>query len=233
MERRELKKMIREWMDLGFIEPDDIPSMDLYMDQITKFMDKHLEPNKRTEEDKTLTKTMINNYSKNNLLPPSNKKRYSKEHIILLIYIYYLKNVISISDIQTMLNPLIDDYFDNPKASHSLEDIYTDLYDMVKREYFNVEQSVVKDYASAEKKCSEKDDPYIMKLHILSLLGYDIFMKRKLMEKIIDEMRAEQEAKKEAEEKKEKAKQEREKREKAKAKASARTNTAASKKPSR
>lgn len=194
--KENLKKQIREWIKLGHIRPDDIPTIELYMDQVTTFMDKYLEQNKRTDEDKTLTKTMINNYTKNDLLPPPDKKRYSKEHIILLIYIYYLKNVICINDIQVMLKPLIDNYYGNDKASHNLEDIYTRLYNLEKYQYFNVESSVVKAFELAEKSFEESDDPYIKKLNFLSLLGYDMFMKKKLMEHIIDEMAEEQEKEK-------------------------------------
>lgn len=193
--KENLKKQIREWIKLGYIRPDDIPSIELYMDQVTTFMDKHLEQNKRTDEDKTLTKTMINNYTKNNLLPPPNKKRYSKEHIILLIYIYYLKNVICINDIQVMLKPLIERYYENPDADRSLEDIYTSLYNLEKYQYFNVENSVVKAFELADKSFEKSDDPYIRKLNFLSLLGYDIFMKKKLMEHIIDDMAGTQESK--------------------------------------
>ncbi|MCM1273506.1 MAG: DUF1836 domain-containing protein [Clostridium sp.] len=192
-----LKKQIREWIKLGYIQPDDIPSIELYMDQVTTFMDQHLEQNKRKDEDKTLTKTMINNYTKNDLLPPPNKKRYSKEHIILLIYIYYLKNVISISDIHVMLKPLIENYYDNPEAPNSLEEIYTNLYNLEKYQYFNVENSVVKAYELTEKAFEKSDDKYLKKMNFLSLLGYDIFMKKKLMEHIIDEMSAEEQDKEE------------------------------------
>lgn len=192
MDKKEtLKKQIREWIQLGYIAPDDIPAIELYMDQVTTFMDKYLAQNKRADEDKTLTKTMINNYTKNELLPPPDKKRYSKEHIIILIYIYYLKNVISISDIKTMLAPLLEKYYDNPDAEHSLNDIYTSLYNMEKYQYFNIENSIIKAYELAEKDWGE--DKYLQKLNFLSLLGYDIFMKRKLMEHIIDEMAEEAE----------------------------------------
>lgn len=193
-----LKKEIRELIKLGYIAPEDIPSIELYMDQVTTFMDKHLEQNKRYDEDKTLTKTMINNYTKNDLLPPPNKKRYSKEHIILLIYIYYLKNVISISDIQTMLTPLIENVYGNPDAPHSLEEIYSSLYKLEQYQYFNIENSVIRTSELAEKNFPGSEDSYVKKLTFLSLLAYDIFSKKKLMEKIIDDMAAEQEAKEEA-----------------------------------
>lgn len=183
-----LKKQIREWISLGYIVPEDIPSIELYMDQVTTFMDKYLAQNKRTDVDKTLTKTMINNYTKNELLPPPNKKRYSKDHIIILIYIYYLKNVISISDIQTMMKPLIDNYYDNPDAGHSLSDIYESLYKLEKHQYFNTESSIVKTFELSERDYPGSEDKYLKNLTFLSLLGYDIFMKKKLMEHIIDDM---------------------------------------------
>ena len=93
------------------VHPEDVPNIDLYMDQVTTFMDARLASSKRYEEDKILTKTMINNYAKNHLLPPPEKKKYSKEHMLVLIFIYYFKNILSINDIQTLLEPITKKYF--------------------------------------------------------------------------------------------------------------------------
>ena len=68
---------------LSYVKSAKIPNIELYMDQVTTFMDENLRKAKRYPEDKVLTKTMINNYAKNNLLPPPNKKKYSREHILL------------------------------------------------------------------------------------------------------------------------------------------------------
>ena len=89
---------------IDYIRPNEIPNIDLYMDQVTTFMEEQLKRTKRYEEDKILTKTMINNYAKNNLLPPPVKKKYSKEHVLVMIFIYYFKNILSISDIQSNLS---------------------------------------------------------------------------------------------------------------------------------
>ena len=103
---------ILDWVSgIGYIKPEDIPNIDLYMDQVTTFMEEQLAHSKRYQEDKILTKTMINNYAKNNLLPSPVKKRYSREHLLVLIFIYYFKNILSINDIQTLLNPITDKYF--------------------------------------------------------------------------------------------------------------------------
>ena len=82
------------------------------------FLEEQLKNTKRFEEDKIFTKTMINNYTKNHLLPPSNKKKYSRNHMILLIYIYYLKNFLSISDIKNLLDPL-NEHFDDQDSKNS------------------------------------------------------------------------------------------------------------------
>lgn len=91
------------------LKTDDIPSLDLYMDQIMTLFDVHLSDNKRYESDKLLTKTMINNYSKEGLLKPIKGKKYSKEHILQMLLIYSLKNTISIQEIKKVLQPYHDE----------------------------------------------------------------------------------------------------------------------------
>ena len=98
-----LKSIFDTFSGLDYIRPEDIPNIDLYMDQVTTFMEEHLKKTRRYPEDKILTKTMINNYAKNNLLPSPEKKRYSKDHLLMLIFIYYFKNILSITDIQKLL----------------------------------------------------------------------------------------------------------------------------------
>ena len=101
-----LEEMLKHLESLSHVRAEQIPEIPLYMDQVTTFMEEHLKDFKRNEADKVLTKTMINNYAKNNLLPPPDKKKYSKEHMLLLIFIYYYKNLLSISDIETLLGPV-------------------------------------------------------------------------------------------------------------------------------
>ena len=93
-----LNSILEELSSLSYVHPGDVPNINLYMDQVTTFMDEQLASTKRYPDDKILTKTMINNYTKNNLLPPPVKKKYSREHLLLLVFIYYFKNILSIKD---------------------------------------------------------------------------------------------------------------------------------------
>ncbi len=90
-------------------------------------MEEHLKKTKRNPEDKALTKTMINNYAKNRLLPAPVRKKYNKEHILLLLFIYYYKSLLSISDIEQLFRPVTEQHF-NTADSLTLSDIYEEVF---------------------------------------------------------------------------------------------------------
>ena len=90
-----LQTILQSLEKVEYIKSEDIPNIDLYMDQVLTFMDRKLRSAVRPQtQERVLTKTMINNYAKNDLLPPPVKKKYSKEHVLMLIFIYYYKGVI-------------------------------------------------------------------------------------------------------------------------------------------
>ena len=176
---------------IDYISPDAIPNIDLYMDQITSFMDSQLENSKRHEDDKLLTKTMINNYTKNDLLPPPNKKKYSKEHLLTLIFIYYLKNILSISDIQSILNPITDKYFGKKDSEFDMSDIYTEIFRMEEEETTKLLKEFSKKYSIAKdtfKDFPEEDQEELQTFAFICLLSFDIYMKKRLIEKLIDDV---------------------------------------------
>ena len=43
----DLKEKLSKWLELDYILPEDIPNIDLYMDQITTFMDTELKNSTR------------------------------------------------------------------------------------------------------------------------------------------------------------------------------------------
>lgn len=182
----DIKQKINEWIRLDYIYPEDIPTIELYMDQVTTFMDKQLSGNKRHDEDKILTKTMINNYSKNDLLPPSDKKKYSKDHIILLIYIYYMKNFLSISDIEHLLKPMTETHFQAPSGI-TMSDIYADIFNLEQQYGVKVRESINDVYEIASTQFATDDD-YLKTFAMITMLSYDIYAKKQLVEKMIDSL---------------------------------------------
>ncbi|MBR6159369.1 MAG: DUF1836 domain-containing protein, partial [Lachnospiraceae bacterium] len=134
------KELLRSVAGLSYIEPDMIPNIDLYMDQVTTFMNEHLSASKRFDDDKILTKTMINNYTKGRILPPPEKKKYSREHMLLLIFVYYFKSILSISDMKELLNPITDKYFG--KDEINMEYIYEEVFDEVRSSFHTIAKDI-------------------------------------------------------------------------------------------
>ena len=185
-----VNSLLQRLAKLNYIKPGDVPNIDLYMDQVTTFMDEHLSDVKRYEDDKILTKTMINNYTKNDLLPPPVKKKYSKEHIYVLTFIYYLKNILSISDIQKLLNPLTDKFF-NKEELPDLEYIYSEIYNMEKAQIASLSKDVVERTQVAKEAFldveNEEDKDFLQLFSLGGLLSFDVYMKKNIIESLIDD----------------------------------------------
>ncbi len=206
------KNMIDRILDTlahaDYIKPDELPNIDLYMDQVTTFMESRLSGRKRYPEDKILTKTMINNYAKNHLLPSPEKKRYSREHMLLLIFIYYFKNILTINDIQTLLEPITEKYF-NSESDRDLTYIYNEVFGMEEDHLETLKEDLRRCYDVSQKTFPDADDrdqELLKTFSFICLLAFDVYMKKNIIENLIDDMRPASENKKARKEKPKKEK---------------------------
>ena len=94
------------------IMPDEVPQLDLYMDQVLTLFDQCLSGSKRTPEDKLLTKTMVNNYVKQRLIPAPKRKRYTRRHVASLLFICAFKRVYSIAQLQRIMGMIEEAHVD-------------------------------------------------------------------------------------------------------------------------
>ena len=185
-----LKSIFDTFSGLDYIRPEDIPNIDLYMDQVTTFMEEHLKKTRRHPGDKILTKTMINNYAKNDLLPPPTKKKYSREHMLVLIFIYYFKNLLSITDIQALLKPLTEKYFKNDK-DFGMEEVYKEVFSLEKGELEKLQKDMEEKYAVSKetfKGAPEEDREFLQLFSFICILAFDTYMKKTLIEKLVDSL---------------------------------------------
>lgn len=173
---------------INYIKPESIPDIDLYMDQVTTFMESNLTPSKRYPEDKVLTKTMINNYTKDGLLPPPEKKKYSKEHMLLLIFIYYFKNILCINDLHHILDPLTEKYFSNEEGMN-LTDIYNEVFSLEKDEVQYLAKDITKKFNRSKeifKDAPPEDRESLHYFALICMLSFDTYVEKMLIEKMID-----------------------------------------------
>jgi hypothetical protein len=174
---------------------NEIPNIDLYMDQVIQLFENKFAETKRNEEEKILTKTMINNYAKGKLIFPIQNKKYSKEHLILMSLIYQLKGALSINDINVMLGGMnkriikddidLDSFYNSylNLTQRNVEDFRRDIEERVRE--VNEEITVIK----------EGQSEYLEQVLMIASLVHMSNLYRKIAERLIDQIPVEKEGK--------------------------------------
>ncbi|MCC8045174.1 MAG: DUF1836 domain-containing protein [Clostridiales bacterium] len=185
-----LSEILRNIANTPHIRPGEVPDIDLYMDQVTTFMEDHLGDTRRHQDDKILTKTMINNYTKKKLLPHPTKKRYTKEHLLLLIFIYYFKDFLPLTDIRMILEPITERFFD-AKDSISIDEIYAEAYELSEEWISNICRDIMESWHTASNSfgdCAEEDRETLQFFSFICMLSIDIYLKKQVIEQMIDRL---------------------------------------------
>ena len=133
---------------------------------------------------------MINNYAKNNLLPPPVKKKYTREHMLMLIFIYYFKNLLSIKDIETLFAPMTEKYFGNDEGL-SMTDIYKEVCEFEKNRIDVTAKDIARKYRDSLETFTNMPESEQKDLQLYSFicsLAFDVYVKKQVIEKLIDQM---------------------------------------------
>ena len=168
---------------------DEIPAIDLYMDQVLTFLGERLRRTARkSDADKILTKTMVNNYVKNKVMIPPVKKKYGRDHILLLMVI------------RSIVGPVSDKYAQPTTKSaeqqaakrhrYSMSDVYTELFGYVSRnvERFPEEvEKILDETDNAFMSAPEEDREMLRRFNVICQLSADIYLRKLLIEKLLDE----------------------------------------------
>lgn len=164
------------------IREEDIPSIDLYMDQVIQLFDATYSHSLRNEDEKVLTKTMINNYAKGKLFIPIKNKKYSKDHIMLISLIYQLKGALSIKDIKSVLEPL-NDKMDT--IDFSLEKFYSSWVQIQQKNAQDFLEEMKNHQVEVENQETDETDRLILLIASLSNMSNAY---RKAAELLVDEL---------------------------------------------
>lgn len=184
MDKESLKGLLEEVCSFEQLEFLGIPDIDLYMDQVTTFIDDKFSHLKRNEEDTAITKTMINNYTKAGILMPPKKKKYSRQHMVLIILTYYLKQILSINDIQELFAPIVEDINKSENSKLDLKDIYNNFLDIEKKETEDFKLDFEKSLDCQNNDENKEDTSKLIIIVIKLILKSSI--EKRMAEKIID-----------------------------------------------
>lgn len=197
MNKEEILKLVDELALSDEIKLSDIPDINLYITQVERFLSDKLGHHKRSSKDKILTPTMINNYTKDNLLmKPTKGKQYTKEHIILMILLYYLKQILSLDDIGKMFKEVLKDMSTTEDDVIPLEEIYSIFVDLKQDEFTNYHNTILRNLEDIQEKTKdinsenpeefEEDKKKAEWFLIVIMLVAQAHAQKRLAERIID-----------------------------------------------
>ena len=165
----ELKALLAEDVRDADLHPYEIPSIDLYLDQITSLADEKRREGSPRFADRALTKTMINNYSKDGLLSPIKGKKYSKEQILQMLMVYEMKNTLSIGEIKRVLQNV---YALPEYNAGALERIYTRYLALKENERAATAEGVAKFATEADLNLENEEDFLVFLLSLSAMSSY-------------------------------------------------------------
>lgn len=204
--KQEIVEQARDITDVDLVDPRDIPKIDLYMEQVTSFLEQEMGESFRFHDECVFTGTMINNYTKAGVLPRPSNKRYSRRHVLTLIFIYLLKQNLSIPEIKRFTGFIED----QDKLEH-MYNLFRELLGDCAQKYVSY---IDEKLDMIDRKFEEHgiDDDEMKALTFISLISFDATINTKLSSRVLDLLEEKRESERKAEEARKKAEEEEQKR---------------------
>jgi len=167
---------------------EDVPNLDLYMDQVIQLFESTFSDSAKEEKEKIMTKTMINNYAKARLFFPIKNKKYSKEHILLISLIFQLKGALSIQEIKLVLERMNEKIV---KEKFDLETFYNHYLSMTKNNALSIQSNTKEMEKLAEEKVKsmgDKDEDYLQTLLMIASFAHQSNIYKRMAERLAQEI---------------------------------------------
>lgn len=100
----ELNQFTEQLKHYETVKVSNMPDIDLYMDQVITFITKQLSNFSKEEPDKIITPSMINNYTKDGIIPRPVNKKYNKTHLMSILMLCVFKQILPINDITAFID---------------------------------------------------------------------------------------------------------------------------------
>jgi hypothetical protein len=171
-----IKQIMDDFTEGSLIKPDAFPAMELYADQVAGFFDEQLHVYAACERGTagaTLTKADVAGFVKHGVLPRPIKKKYTRDHVVIMALLFYMKNAFGMNGIESVMRPFIDNHdstFDDKIDFHRL---YTAIAPVLERERARISREIQTDVADVKAAIRgeglEDDDNTELLLLLLSL----------------------------------------------------------------
>jgi hypothetical protein len=159
-----LKQIMDDFCAESVIGPDAFPSMELYADQVASFLSDRLcvyagaGPGKA---DPVITKAGIANNIKRGALPRPIKKKYTRDHVVIMAMLFYMKNAFQPGEPERIMRPFTDNHasaFDDKIDFHRLYAAIAPILEKERARQSREIQSGVADIKAAIRGAGLEDD---------------------------------------------------------------------------
>lgn len=121
-----LNQVMDKYAKTGLLLPDEMPEVELYMDQVVSLLNKELAVYKEKEQD-VFTKSMVSNYVKHKVLPKPENKKYNKEHMVILNMIFQLKSIFQMDEMKILFKSFVENHESILEEQYDMEGLYDSL----------------------------------------------------------------------------------------------------------
>ena len=129
---------------------NELPDVELYVDQVVSYVERHTSPLDIASEGKLITSSMINNYVKMKLIPPPVKRKYRPGHLARLIVICSLKRDFSISELREMTEITLKRYNKNEAYDFFCEEMERSLARVFHQEVDPPKMEITQEYETIQ-----------------------------------------------------------------------------------
>jgi len=185
-----IKKMIRDLNDAEGEKQGEYPDIDLYIDQAAMLLNQQSQIYKKDEKEQIFTKSMISNYAKHNIIPRPVNKKYTKDHLILLHIVRYLKGMFQMNEIEMLMKPLIDNYNSVFDEKIDLEILMQGVIELREGESRSLEDHIgenIKAIKTGLKNTEQSDDDILEIFLVIISLAISADSYRYVAEKLLHE----------------------------------------------
>ena len=182
------EKLALEYQKKGLADGKSVPEIDLYIDQMVSCLNSELSLYAKNGEG-PITKGIVSNYTKHKMIPGPEGKRYTKDHCIFMLLVYYLKGCFSMDQVQRLMKPILSNYDSAWDDNVDMQAYYKEILAAVRKSEEDFSEQLQERILANKKFLADRgsDDDISELILLITMLIMRSNEERYMAEKLLDE----------------------------------------------
>lgn len=182
------EKLALEYQKKGLADGKSVPDIDLYIDQMVSCLNSELSLYAKNGEG-PITKGIVSNYTKHKMIPGPEGKRYTKDHCIFMLLVYYLKGCFSMDQVQRLMKPILSNYDSAWDDNVDMQAYYKEILAAVRKSEEDFSEQLQERILENKKFLADRgsDDDISELILLITILIMRSNEERYMAEKLLDE----------------------------------------------